>query len=552
MLEFLNIRSIATIDQNMLSFGPALTVVTGETGAGKSLFVDAIDFISGGKPKGLSIRPGYSEGIVEAGFSPFETVPDFMKDLVSEDEDIVVRRVLLENGRTRQTINGHFASIGQLQELGRVLLDIVGQGEGSRLLDPRVHRKILDSFSDADFLVEEYELIRAERKSLLGELESLLAAEQELLSEKDSLMEKIDDRNLLSPVEGEWFELADLLSAHHHAKELETCVGNILDTVYDGEVSVLGQLRHLDASLSRLTDYDSRLLGLKKLLEESMESLRELSGNARGYLSGLDFDPQEALRIESRFDLYQRLSRKYRVEPQDLWGFFSTLTIPQSDDIESRIATIRSKIAALEDELFQISSMIREKRIEGGRKLEPMMKDRLAKLKLENAIFIVDRMDLPQGDFPPGGADSVRFLFSANPGIPPKPLDEVASGGEISRLILVLKWILSDRDAQSTLVFDEVDSGIGGEVGEVLGDLLSEIARHRQVVTITHLHQVARKGNDHLLVQKNLVGDAVQSSIVKIEGEERVGEIARMLGGDTMSPSTRLLARELLQDRLPQ
>jgi len=552
MLEFLNIRSIATIDQNMLSFGPALTVVTGETGAGKSLFVDAIDFISGGKPKGLSIRPGHSEGVVEAGFSPFGTVPDVIKDFVSKDEDIVIRRVLLENARTRQTINGHSISVGQLAEIGQILLDIVGQGESSRLLDPRLHRKILDSFSEADFLVENYDLIRAKRKSLLSQLDTLLAVEKTLLAEKDSLMEKLDDRNLLSPIEGEWGDLADLLSAHHHAKELETCVGNILDTVYDGDVSVLGQLRHLDSNLTRLTSFDSRLQGLQKLLGEAMSTLRELSGNARSYLSSLDFDPQESLRIESRFDLYQRLSRKYRVEPQDLWNYFSTVTIPQTDEVEAETAKIRSEIATVEDDLFQISATIREKRIEGARKLEPMMKDRLAKLKLENAIFIVDRMDLPQGDFPPGGSDSVRFLFSANPGIPPKPLDEVASGGEVSRLLLVLKWILSDRDADSTLIFDEVDSGIGGEVGEVLGDLLAEISQHRQVVTITHLHQVARKGNDHVLVQKNLVGEIVQSSIIRIEGEDRVGEIARMLGGGAMSPSTRLLARELLQGRLGQ
>jgi len=550
MLEFLNIRSIATIDQNMISFGPALTVVTGETGAGKSLFVDAIDFISGGKPKGLSIRPGSSEGIVEAGFSPLGTVPEFVRDLVPEGEDIVIRRVLLENGRTRQTINGHSVSLGQLAEFGQVLLDIVGQGESSRLLDPRLHRKILDSFSEADFLVENYEMIRAKRKLLIVELDNLLEVERTLLAEQDSLMEKIDDRNLLSPTEGEWAELSDLLSAHQHAKELETCVGNILDIVYDGEVSVLGQLRHLDSTLSRLTNYDSRLQGIQKLLEESMATLRELSGNSRLYLSSLEFDPQEALRIESRFDLYQRLARKYRVEPQDLWSFFSTLTAPPTEGIDAQVTKLRSEIAALEDDLFQISAMIREKRIEGARKLEPMMKDRLAKLKLENAIFIVDRMDLPLGEFPPGGPDSVRFLFSANPGIPPKPLDQVASGGEVSRLLLVLKWILSDRDGDSTLIFDEVDSGIGGEVGEVLGDLLLEISRHRQVVTITHLHQVARKGNDHVLVQKNLIGEIVHSSIVKIEGEDRVGEIARMLGGGAMSPSTRLLARELLQGRL--
>ncbi len=552
MLEFLNIRSIATIDQNMLSFGPALTVVTGETGAGKSLFVDAIDFISGGKPKGLSIRPGHLEGIVEAGFSPFETVPDFIKDLVYENEDIVIRRVLLENGRTRQTINGHSVSVGQLLELGRILLDIVGQGESSRLLDPRLHRKILDAFSEADSLVESYEIIRSKRKTLLVELEKLAAVEKGLLAEKDSLMEKLEDRTLLSPIEGEWDTLSDLLSAHHHAKELEACVGNILDIVYDGEVSVLGQLRHLESDLNRITSYDSRLQKLHTLLEESMAILRELSGDARSYLSNLEFDEQESLRVESRFDLYQRLSRKYRVEPQNLWAFFSAIILPQSDEIEAQSAKIRSEIASLEDELFLIASLIREKRNEGARKLEPMMKDRLAKLKLESAVFIVDRIDLPLEDFPPGGADSVRFLFSANPGIPPKPLDEVASGGEVSRLLLVLKWILSDRDADSTLVFDEVDSGIGGEVGEVLGDLLSEIAQHRQVVTITHLHQVARKGNAHLLVQKNLIGDIVQSNIVEIEGETRVGEIARMLGGDSMSPSTRLLARELLQDRLGQ
>ncbi|EQD49238.1 DNA repair protein (RecN), partial [mine drainage metagenome] len=197
----------------MISFGPALTVVTGETGAGKSLFVDAIDFISGGKPKGLSIRPGSSEGIVEAGFSPLGTVPEFVRDLVPEGEDIVIRRVLLENGRTRQTINGHSVSLGQLAEFGQVLLDIVGQGESSRLLDPRLHRKILDSFSEADFLVENYEMIRAKRKLLIVELDNLLEVERTLLAEQDSLMEKIDDRNLLSPTEGEWAELSDLLSA---------------------------------------------------------------------------------------------------------------------------------------------------------------------------------------------------------------------------------------------------------------------------------------------------------------------------------------------------
>ncbi len=550
MLEFLSIRSIATIPESSLTFSPGLTVVTGETGAGKSLFVDALAFISGEKPKGLTVRPGQAEGVVEAGFSPLEEVPESFKELLSAGEDLVIRRMIGENGRTRQTVNGHSVSQSQLLELGNALIDIVGQGESSRLTDSRRHRQFLDSFARVEDLLDSYELLRLKRRGLQEELSELQRLERETLAEQDLLLEKLQDKEQLDPRPGEWKEIGDLLSAHRHAKELEGCVGNLLETVYGGEVSILGQLKQLEMEVGRLVAHDPRLEGFERGLVDATTLLREMAGDARDYLSRLEFDPGKALELESRHDLYLKLSRKYRIAPEDVWEYFSNLTPLEGDNLSEKIRSLVCEIDETEEALKELAGLMTARRIEAAERLEPMMKERLLRLKLEHARFLVERTALPVESFPPGGADAIRFLFSANPGLPPKPLDEVASGGEVSRILLVLKWILSDRDQGSSLIFDEVDSGIGGEVGEVLGDLLSDIALNRQVITITHLHQVARKGQTHLLVKKESFDGVTRSEILPVEGEDRVQEMARMLGGDAMSPTTRVLARELLKDRL--
>ncbi len=545
VLLHLKIASLATFREIILDLSPGLTCVTGETGSGKSLFVDALSFLSGQKNRLLFVPEGRQEGVVEAIFSPSGQLPAFLDGTLVSGDDWVIRRTLLSNGRTRQQINGSNITQSQLQELGALLMDLVGQGEGFRLQNPRTHAEYLDSHGGTLSVLESYKSLRneyLEKKRLLSETEK---KRSELERHREKIREINEDRESLSSRPEEWTSLQGTLSVQLHTQDLMEAAGSVYDHLYADEDSILGRIRKMSQELDRLKIHDPRLGDVAIPLSEAYALLKECAEGSRHYLDGLAYDPDALHRTETRIHEFQRLSRKYNVQPEGLVEFFDQNAQEAFEDDPEYLKNLQKTVHQASESLRGVQRMLSEKRREASTRLSQEVTERLARLRLEKSLFSVNL--IPSGEeFPPEGAEEIRFYFTANPDLPPKPLDQVASGGELSRILLVLKQILAERDSVETLVFDEIDSGIGGEVGETVGDILSEISETRQVIAITHLHQVARKAGSHLVIRKTQKEDVTESTLDRTEGEQRVSEIARMLGGSELAPSTMTLARELL------
>lgn len=548
MLSYLRVAAFATIEELSVSFDQGLTVITGETGAGKSLLVDALSFVAGEKPRGLSIRPGCGEGVVEALFTPPSGVlPEGLSELVSPDDDIVVRRVLGQNGRVRQTVNGQNVSLSQLQSLAAILVDLVGQGENVRIVRPEAHRQILDIYAGTTELADSFETLRRALAAKRREREEERLRQESLFRDREWQAGLRQDAAHLEARPGEYEELSGTLTAQLHVQDLARMSGDFLNSLREEDQSVLSTLGRLAATLDRMIQVDGTLRPMQGSLTEASEILKDLAQELRSYQESLEMDPEALSRLEARFALYRRLAQKYQVRPEELANYFlASLTEEKGGDGEE-LARIDREIRAMEETLLEIGRSLTGLRTGAIEPLVSGILARLRKLRIGTPDFSVALVPFGQDVPGPLGMERVEFLFSANPGMPKKPLGEVASGGELSRVLLAIKALLSDRDTVPTLVFDEIDSGIGGEVGEVLGDLLREIGASRQVIAITHLHQVARKGSDHLLVHKTADGSGTRSGLSRIAGEDRVREIARMLGGEHLSPSTLTIARELLE-----
>lgn len=547
MLSHLRVASFATIHEISLSFDRGLTVITGETGAGKSLLVDALSLIAGRKPRNLSVRPGSSEAVIEAVFTPLSApVPETLSEILSPDDDIVIRRVISPNGRIRQTVNGQSVSTSQLSVLVVLLFDLVGQGESLRMTGGDNHRQFLDEFAGTLSLASDYDKKRREIQSRRRERLEILERKAAIDRTLSELRERQEDALLLAGRPGEFEEISSRLTAQLNIQEILLSAERSLQMLVDDEGSVLTLLGRISGSIDRLGALDSAVLPIRERLGEAVEILKDLSGELRHYQEGLEMDPGELATLESRFSLYRRLAQKYHVRPEELSGTFDEGAKEDPEAIDQELALFDQELGVLEEDLNKTGGELSKKRREAARSFSEKVKDVLRALRIDQPSFTVGFQPFLGDLGGSGGPERVEFLFSANPGMPEKPLGEVASGGETSRVLLAITSVLAIRDTVPTLIFDEIDSGIGGEVGEVLGDLLRGIGRSRQVVSITHLHQVARKGDHHVIVEKVTEKGETTSRALPIAGEDRVREIARMLGGEGISPSALSIARDLL------
>ena len=548
MLSHLRVASFATIQEISLSFDGGLTVITGETGAGKSLLVDALSLIAGQKPRNLSVRPGSSEAVVEAFFSPLSSpIPEALSEILTPDDDIVIRRLISSNGRLRQTVNGQAVSTSQLSSLVLQLFDLVGQGESLRMSDGENHRQFLDEYAGTSSLASEYERLRREILSKRRERLEILERKANLDRSLSEIRERHEDAHLLSGRPGEFEELSATLSAQLNLQEILQSSGRAYQMLSEDEESVLVHIGRISGEIDHILGFDPAAQIFRERLGEAREILKDLAGELRHYQEGLELDPGQLETLESRFSLYRRLAQKYHVRPEELVNFLEESEGEDPGEVDRELEAFDQEISHLHARLLEVGKEISAKRKKTAGSFSEAVKESLRRLRIDHPSFSVSMVPY-EGDL--GGAygpEQVEFLFSANPGMPEKPLGQVASGGETSRVLLAITRVLADKDPVPTLIFDEIDSGIGGEVGEVLGDLLREIGQTRQVISITHLHQVARKGDRHILVEKVSDQGGTTSRAFFVEGEERVREIARMLGGEKISPSALSIARDLLR-----
>jgi DNA repair protein RecN (Recombination protein N) len=550
MLVELRIRDFAVIRDLSVEMGPGLNALTGETGAGKSILIGALSLLLGERASSDSVRTGSDRATVEAVFdlSDHPELAGRLGELGLPEADgfLVLRREVQAEGRNRAWINGSPVTAGTVGEFGRALVDLHGQHEHQTLLHPDEQRAILDAFAGAGPLAAEVSALHGELRGVRSEREARAARVREIESRADFVRFQLGEIREAELHPGEDGELEAELRRLDHAEELARDADLVHRLLYGEEGAASERLARARDLLQRLASVDEALAPVRDEVEALYHGVTEAGRSLGDYASGVEMDPARAEELRRRADLLFRLKRKYGPELQDVVETGRRLEgeLSELEDSEVAVEELDRRIEELRGRLEERAARLGEARREAAARLAGEVEALLPELGMPGALFRV-ALELVD-EVGPGGTERVQFRASLNPGFEPRPLSRIASGGELSRVMLALKAILTRVDRVPTLIFDEIDAGIGGEVATAVAEKLRNVAERHQVLVITHLPQLASRGNRHLRVEKGTTDGVAATVVVQLDGEERVREIARMLGGDPDSSTSREHARELL------
>ncbi len=565
MLEELRIRDFAIIDDLTLQFTSGLVVFTGETGAGKSIILDALGAILGARVDTTSVRKGADRAIVEGFFRLEGPEREFINDLLDreglleEPDRLWLGREIRAEGRTIARVNGRTVSLSVQSEIGEALVDVHGQSDHLSLLKVRNHRDLLDRFAHDQENLTTYQGQFREWSVLGKQLNELHAIEKTARDRADMLKYQIQEigeaRIKLDEEESLAQERTRLMNAETLSSLSQSALAFLDEGTesYSAATDLLGQAARDLAELARI---DPQMQALAQQVEDALSSVSDLAYELRGYLEGIEFNPSRLDQIEERLDLFNRLKRKYGGSLASALAHLqaSVAELEKVEGVEEQIAEVSGKIAQIKQVLGFSASKLSEQRRLAASQLADGVEQQLHLLEMEKARFQVSlamteaERGLTLGEhtiaFDINGVDQIEFLIETNPGEGFKPLAKTASGGETSRLMLALKTVLAEVDHLPTLVFDEIDSGIGGRVGMTVGGMLWNLGKQHQVLCVTHLPQLAAFGDQHFHVSKRSDNGRTATQVEQLQGEARVQELAAMLGANT--PATLQSARELL------
>ena len=550
MLIELRIRDYAVIHDLTLELGPGLSALSGETGAGKSIIVGALSLLLGERASSDKVRSGAERTMVEAVFdvSGHPKLTAQLSDLGIEAEDglLILRREVAAAGRNRAWINESPTTARTVGDLGRSLVDLHGQHEHQTLLRKDTQRTILDAFgeaeSEATAVAEAFqELSRSE-----AQLKELREHRQELASRVDFLRFQMSELGEANVQPGEEEKLAEEARRLENSEELLGEATRVHGELYATDGAVTETVSALAQTLGRLKEWDSSLEGPHKELQDAYHALTEVGRELGDYVGTVRHDPERLEEVRSRLDVIHALMRKYGPTSQEVVAATERVQgeLSELEDGGWDEDTLAADVERMRGSLASAAARLSKKRQAAATRLETEVEALLPDLGLPAATFKVQMDALPE--VRSQGAESVEFLVSVNAGFPPSALARVASGGELSRVMLTLKAILAQVDDVPTLVFDEIDAGIGGQVASLVAAKLKDVARYHQVFVVTHLPQLASRARSHLLVEKSDGKGLAAADVKGLSGDDRVREIARMLGGDPESETSQDHARELL------
>lgn len=564
MLSELNVKNFAIIDQLRAEFGPGLNVLTGETGAGKSIIVDAVNLLLGGRASLEMIRTGEEEACVEAFFDiDQEDRGEVFNRLALEKSDgLLIRRLIHRSGKSRAFLNGSSITLHMLEELGEELINIYGQHEHQHFLNPQRHIDILDRFGDLSPLRQAFQEVYGKLLEATSHLEEL-TAKQKQRSDRIELLafqsKEIARANLKVSEEEELFsERARLL----HAERLQAIADQGSEVLYGESGSVVERLKSTLQRLREGAKIDPTLEPLTTTIESALFQAEDVASSLRAYREKIHFNPRRLETIESRLDEINKLKRKYGTSLEAVLAYKEKIDQERKDleTLEENISDLRKRTADLHGQALASARELSQRRKRVAHELAGKVETELSTLGMKKVRFSVQveaetLEDSAAGQEPTPrlserGMDQVQFLISPNVGEELKPLSKIASGGELSRIMLALKRIFAKETWVKTLIFDEVDSGIGGGIAEVVGRKLKEISRHHQVFCITHLAQIASFADAHYKVSKRIQGGRTVVEVRRLHGAEREEEIARMLGGIKITGKTLDHAREMLKNAM--
>ncbi len=549
MLTDLSIKNLAIIDSLGVVFAPGLNILTGETGAGKSIIIDAVNLLLGSRGGSDLIRAGAEEATVEAMFdlTAHPQLREFLAERGIEcDGDLLIRRIVSRSGKGKVFINGGMATVSLLAEIASRLVNIYGQHESQTLLKVEHHLEMLDGYAGLSSQRSDFARLHRSHRRLLEELRLLEEGERDALRQIDLLAFGVEEIAAAGLAPGEDDRLEQEKCILGHAEKLLLRTEGAYETLYGGERPLLGLLRSVEHSVAEAAGYDPALQPLLDSMASAYAQLEDTALSLRDYVARLETDPARIQAVDDRLELIRRLKKKYGATIGEILECHAGMTreLEQLQGRELSRDRLQARCAEIEKELRGVGAQLSAGRRAAAARMQEALEKELHQLAMKHARIVVqiDPLEEPRES----GYERVELLFSPNPGEPPRPLARIASGGELSRIMLAMKQLHPESDVP-TLIFDEVDTGIGGATSAMVGKKLQAVARRQQVLCITHLPQVAAHADSHYKVEKHLESERTVTAITPLDEEGRVEEVARMLGALVITDTSRDHARELIR-----
>jgi DNA repair protein RecN (Recombination protein N) len=561
VLTCLRVRSFAIIETLEVELEAGLNIVTGETGAGKSILVDALQLVLGARGRPEVVRTDADAAEVEALFDLADQ-PSVLSGLrdqgVETDGELLIRRVVSANGRTRAYVNGRLVTLAQLKEVTKGLADISSQHEYHSLADARHHLTYLDAFANHASLLEDAGRVYATLVDKAARLEEVVTEERGKVDREDLLRFQVDEIDTIREVLDNEEDLLVERQRLRHAEKLGTAAGDAEAHLYSDDDSICGALSRIASSVEQASGFDPSLEPMARQIREALVQLEDAASELGSYARDLSFEPDRLAVIEEQLDRLSRLKRKYGDSAAEILAYRDQAAreLDSLERYEERLDRCQREYDEALEEAARAALALRSKRQTAATKLSKAISKELSSLGMGEAKVTVELAALEGGPrelqvqgarLSPTGIDHAELLIAPNRGEEAKPLRKIASGGELSRAMLAIKRVLAGLGPASLYVFDEVDAGVGGAVAEVIGRKIHEVAQHSQVLCITHLPQISAYADAHYRVHKEVVGERTKSDIRLLSQTERLEEIARMLGGLTVTDQARAAAQELIR-----
>ena len=553
MLTHIQIKNFAIIEALELDLQQGLTTLTGETGAGKSILLDAIGLVLGDKADSQTVRHGADKAEISLEVDIRELSQAYAwlqaQDLAESSETCLLRRTVNIQGKSRAWINGSTVTLAQLRELGEQLVDIHGQHEHQSLMKKDAQRHLLDAFAQNEAVLQATKQAWQHWKKLHERIHYLSTQSQQYHERLDLLKFQAQELASLALQADEISQLDEELNRLANAEQLRSTAANSYQQLYEAEPSLYSVLARTLSELEQHLKLDAKLEPAVELLSSAQIQLHEAASQLRDYAEHLELDPQRLHWVENRIADIRSMARKYRIEPNQLLDKLHNVQteLAHLDNGEFDLDELQAQLSDASQQYQTWASQLSQTRQQAAEQLSAGVSQAMQQLGMQGGRFVIQVQANTTANFQALGTDQIEFLVSANPGQPLKPLIKVASGGELSRISLAIQMIAAQRVTLPALIFDEVDTGIGGGIAEVVGKQLRQLGHNRQVLCVTHLPQVASQAHQHYRVTKVKSSNATRTGIEVLDTAQRIDEIARMIGGLEITPATLALAAEMLE-----
>lgn len=552
MLNQLSVRNVAVIDKLDINLHDGVSVLTGETGAGKSIIIDSINMILGDRANKELVRYGTDKAIVQAVFDAPKSVINILEenDIDVEDETVIITRQVTKEGKSVARINGMVVTLNILREISDRLINIHGQHDNQALLTPIRHITFLDTYADNEEYINRYKDILSKKREIEKKISSLEMDEQEKMQRIDLLEYQVNEIKKASLEKGEEDDLREQRDIYTNAEQITKSVNEAYMNLYEGDEiqSAYDGISIAVNEISQISDLNPQLKSINDTLNEIMYSLEDTAHEIKEFGETVEFDEQTLNEIEERLDLISRLKRKYGNSIEEILEYLKKAE-SELNDIklsDERTNELKEELKNITKELKEKGNVLTQRRENAAKVLEENIEKSLHELNMEKSKFKVNIEN--DGTFYDNGMDKVEFLISTNPGEPLKPLVKIASGGELSRVMLAIKSILADSDGVDTMIFDEIDTGVSGKAAMSIAKKLAVIAKNKQVICITHLPQLTAMADNHYLIQKNTDGELASTTLKELDEEGRELELARIIDGGEVTELALSHAKQMLEN----